>query len=143
MDAADLLVLGEDLVCPRCYALMAPAGAPSAPDEDAMAPPSAPAVAQAPARIEAAAAHRGSDMAHSGSDMAHSGPDMTHPPPDMARPGSRITGAWQRLERSIRAWATGRTWWVRAPLLVWFAWLLFRYWGDRTYQSIWHGINLG
>ena len=43
----------------------------------------------------------------------------------------------------IRAWAAGRSWLVRAPVLAWLAWLLFRYWDDRRYLSIWHGINLG
>ena len=43
----------------------------------------------------------------------------------------------------IRAWAAGRSWLVRAPVLVWMAWLLYRYWDDRRYLSIWHGINLG
>ena len=43
----------------------------------------------------------------------------------------------------IRSWAAGRSWLVRAPVLLWLAWLLFRYWDDRRYWSIWHGINLG
>ena len=35
-----------------------------------------------------------------------------------------------------------RPWLVRAPVLAWLGWLLIRYWDDRSYLSIWHGINL-
>lgn len=49
----------------------------------------------------------------------------------------------KRLEPQVRAWAAGKSWLVRAPLLAWLVWLLLHYWGDRTYLSIWHGINLG
>mgnify|MGYP006206390335 CR=1 FL=1 len=47
------------------------------------------------------------------------------------------------LGAEVRAWAPGRSWVVRAPVLLWLGWLLTRYWDDRTYFSIWHGINLG
>ena len=35
-----------------------------------------------------------------------------------------------------------RPWLVRAPVLAWLGWLLIRYWDDRSYLSIWHGIDL-
>lgn len=48
----------------------------------------------------------------------------------------------QRLDAMMRESAAGRSWIPRAALVVWMAWLASRYWNDRAYLSIWHGINL-
>jgi hypothetical protein len=47
-----------------------------------------------------------------------------------------------RLASSVRHWAAGRTWWVRAPVLVWLAWILVGYWDDPLNTTIFHGIDL-
>lgn len=64
---------------------------------------------------------------------------------------SRSDGAGSRSvsgssEHGIRAWAAervaGRSWWVRAPLLVVLAWILHHHLRDPGYASIFAGINL-
>lgn len=57
---------------------------------------------------------------------------------DRAAAGGRVG-----LSAAVAEWAAGRSWLVRAPVLAWLGWLLTRYWDDRSYFSIWHGINLG
>jgi hypothetical protein len=48
-----------------------------------------------------------------------------------------------RLRDDAAAWASGRSWLVRLPLLLWFAYILVRHWGDPMYQSLFKGLNLG
>lgn len=47
----------------------------------------------------------------------------------------------------VREWVAqrvrGHTWWVRAPLLLLFLWMLGGYLGDPMHTSIFEGINLG
>lgn len=54
---------------------------------------------------------------------------------------------WRRLLVSIladaRAWCHGREWWLRAPLVLYMAWIALRLTGDRAYHSLFGGINLG
>ena len=51
-------------------------------------------------------------------------------------PGTRVR-SW------IRERVAGRRWWLRAPLLLVFLWLLRGHLGDPTYTSIFQGVNLG
>lgn len=37
----------------------------------------------------------------------------------------------------------GRIWWLRAPLLIAFAWMLRGYLDDPLYRSVFEGVNLG
>ncbi len=48
----------------------------------------------------------------------------------------------ERLAASVREWARGRIWWVRAPVLLWMAWILVRYWDSPWYSTLWQGIDL-
>lgn len=48
-----------------------------------------------------------------------------------------------RLQEWIAERVRGQTWWLRAPLLVVFAWMLRGYLADPMYRSIFEGINLG
>jgi len=43
----------------------------------------------------------------------------------------------------IDHWCDGKLWQVRAPLLVFFAWIWVRHLRDPMYQSIFKGLNLG
>jgi hypothetical protein len=47
-----------------------------------------------------------------------------------------------RFVASVREWAAGRNWWVRAPVLLWMAWILVHYWDAPWYSTIFHGIDL-
>ncbi len=51
-------------------------------------------------------------------------------------------GVFTRLVTSVREWAAGRNWWVRAPVLLWMAWILVHYWSAPWYSTIFHGIDL-
>ncbi len=42
-----------------------------------------------------------------------------------------------------RRWARGRIPWIRLPLLLWFAWVLFQHLINPDYQSILDPLNLG
>jgi hypothetical protein len=53
-----------------------------------------------------------------------------------------VGSAGARLERSVRDWATGRSWWIRAPLLLWLGWILLRLWSDPAAPTIFRGIDL-
>ncbi len=71
--------------------------------------------------------------------QAESSPDAGSPPrPDVGSVG-RIAAA--------RAWIAarveGRKWWIRAPVLLVFLWLLRGYAADPMYSSIFDGVNLG
>lgn len=116
-DADDLFVLGEERLCARCYALLSPAGAGG--------------VAGSGPWSEAAS------RATSASVAGH----VPGAPAAGARPGSGV-GGLRGLEMSVRAWADGRYWWVRAPLLVWLAWILVHYWSAPWYHTVWGGLDL-
>lgn len=47
------------------------------------------------------------------------------------------------LHDEVAEWAHGRLWWVRAPLVLYFAYLGVRHLGDAEYTSLFGGINLG
>ena len=47
-----------------------------------------------------------------------------------------------RLTLSVREWAAGKNWWIRAAVLVWMAWILVHYWSAPWYSTIFQGINL-
>ncbi|MDX1673568.1 MAG: hypothetical protein R3314_02105 [Longimicrobiales bacterium] len=51
-------------------------------------------------------------------------------------------GIGDRVATSVRAWAAGRSAWVRLPLLLWMAWILVHYWGDPRYSTIFRGVDL-
>ena len=108
----DLIPVGERLVCPRCYALTTPA----------TLVPSGP-------RPDAESS-RGFDPA--------AAPVAASDAPASPQPVPRL----DRLRHSIRQWAAGRSWWIRAPVLAWMAWILFRYWDAPWYSTLWKGIDL-
>ena len=81
----------------------------------------------------------------------------TAPTPDLSR-GVVVAGAGMgaeaaeaplpvrrlaRLRAEALDWARGRNGWVRLPLLLWFAWILVRHLRDRSYDSLFGGLNLG
>lgn len=47
------------------------------------------------------------------------------------------------LHEEVAEWAEGRLWWVRAPLLLYFAYVGARHLADSEYASLFGGINLG
>lgn len=57
------------------------------------------------------------------------------------RRGARVRRRRVRVAASIRDRARG-LWWLRAPVLVWLAWILFRYWDAPSHQTIWAGVDL-
>lgn len=53
-------------------------------------------------------------------------------------------GFWRRLYREMQDCCDGRLWWTRAPLWLYFAYVLIRHWfqpGD--YRSLFDSLNLG
>lgn len=56
---------------------------------------------------------------------------------------SGASSARKRLRAWIAACVGGKTWWIRAPLLLIFLWMLKGYLDDPMYWSIFDGINLG
>jgi len=48
-----------------------------------------------------------------------------------------------RLRAEALDWVRGRNGWVRLPLLLWFACILVRHLRDRSYDSLFGGLNLG
>ena len=52
-------------------------------------------------------------------------------------------GSLARIRPWIAERVAGKTWWVRAPLLLIFLWMLRGYMNDPMYRSIFDGINLG
>jgi len=42
-----------------------------------------------------------------------------------------------------RDWCRGKIWYVRLPLLIWFAYLLLKYWSSPMYYGLLGGVNLG
>ena len=60
------------------------------------------------------------------------------------RPVPLTTGRFLlRLRDRLEAWCAGRSWAVRLPLLLWFAYILVRHWADPEYQSLFGPLNLG
>jgi hypothetical protein len=49
----------------------------------------------------------------------------------------------KRWIAQARAWAAGRNWLVRAPLLLWLAWIGVRQFGSAEYASLLGALNLG
>lgn len=47
------------------------------------------------------------------------------------------------LRDRVESWCAGRSWAVRLPLLLWFAYILARHWSDPEYQSLFGPLNLG
>jgi hypothetical protein len=43
----------------------------------------------------------------------------------------------------VTDWARGRAWYLRAPLLLWFAWIFKQHLADPFYSSLFGGLNLG
>ena len=67
-------------------------------------------------------------------ELQHGSP----PRPDVGSAGRIATArAW------IAARVEGRKWWIRAPVLLVFLWLLRGYAADPMYSSIFDGVNLG
>ncbi len=52
-------------------------------------------------------------------------------------------GFLARLRDEVDAWAAGRDWIVRAPLLVFLAYVGVRQFGDAEYASVFGALNLG
>jgi hypothetical protein len=52
-------------------------------------------------------------------------------------------GLLPRLAERAAAWAAGRNWIVRAPLVLWLAWIGVRQFGSAEYASLFGAINLG
>lgn len=117
---ADRLIEREGrAVCPRCWALEPPEPSTGS------------------ARL--------SRTARSG--IAGERPGITAPVPGRGGPapaagGRNARGLLRRVDRDVRDWARGRTWWVRAPILLWLAWILVRAWNDPAYRTLWSGIDL-
>ena len=52
-------------------------------------------------------------------------------------------GLAARLVAEASAWTAGRNWYVRAPLLVWLAYVGVRQFGSTEYASLFGAVNLG
>jgi hypothetical protein len=48
-----------------------------------------------------------------------------------------------RIAAEAAAWAAGRNWIVRAPIVLWLAWIGLRQCGSAEYASLFGAINLG
>jgi len=68
-----------------------------------------------------------------------SSPDAASQPHPEVRSGGWITAARAGIEARV----VGRRWWVRAPVLLVFLWMLRVYAADAMYSSIFDGVNLG
>ncbi len=53
-----------------------------------------------------------------------------------------MSGLVARLDATVRRWAAGRNWWIRAPVLLWLGWILVRYWDNPFATTIFQGIDL-
>ena len=60
-----------------------------------------------------------------------------------ATPPGRAAGGSARIRAWIGERVAGKRWWVRAPLLIIFLWMLGGYLKDPMYSSLFGGINLG
>ncbi len=50
---------------------------------------------------------------------------------------------FQAIVHDARAWCAGRSWPLRAPLLIWALWILSHHLRDPGYSSLFGGLNLG
>jgi hypothetical protein len=57
-------------------------------------------------------------------------------------PANTRAGVAGRVRRWAAENAAGKIWWVRAPLVLVLAWILWRHVGDRNHSSIFGGVNL-
>jgi hypothetical protein len=57
-------------------------------------------------------------------------------------PEAQPSFAW-RVRAEARAWAAGRNWPIRAPLVLWLAWIGVRQFGSAEYASLLAPLNLG
>ena len=71
--------------------------------------------------------------------QSKSSPDAASPPRPDVRSGGWITAARVGIEARV----VGRKWWMRAPVLLVFLWMLRGYAADPMYSSIFDGVNLG
>ncbi len=55
----------------------------------------------------------------------------------------RSSGWFTTVRLGIEARVQGRKWWIRAPVLLVFLWMLRAYAADPMYSSIFDGVNLG
>lgn len=55
----------------------------------------------------------------------------------------RGAGVWSRIVEDAEAWATGRNWMLRAPLVVFLVYVGVRQFGDAEYACIVSALNLG
>src|SRR5207248_483389 len=62
---------------------------------------------------------------------------------DVARDRVSPAGLVERVGVDVDAWATGKNPWVRAPLLLFFAYVGVRQFGDVEYACVFSAINLG
>ncbi|HSN68000.1 MAG TPA: hypothetical protein VLV48_02060 [Thermoanaerobaculia bacterium] len=61
--------------------------------------------------------------------------------PETRRGGLRPPGLW--FFEESRAWAAGRSWMVRAPLVLYLAYAVVRYIADEDYSSLFAPLSLG
>ncbi len=59
------------------------------------------------------------------------------------RPEVRSAGWIAAVRTGIEARVEGRNWWIRAPVLLVFLWMLRAYGADPMHSSIFDGVNLG
>ncbi len=116
--------LGDDVVCEACACL---AGA-------------RPAAAVAHAAKQEAAANPQAIPAFDG-DAGASRIAEELPPEEAVPTGMRPL--WKRVLEDIDDWCQGRAWFVRAPLVLYFAYAWWRHASDPMYASLFKGMNLG
>ena len=134
--AEDLVDVDGTPHCPRCFALASPVarrpadvtGAAGAESPRAFTVESLEAMAGAGSAVAGGSAEPGAGS-YRGEGAAAEG-------------GEAEPGGWQRFVASVREWAAGRYWWVRAPVLLWMAWILVHYWSAPWYSTVFRGIDL-
>lgn len=153
-------------LCPRCFALVTPAG--TGQGREGREARESPTVREGPGSRETTgggdagrepggvgrAGRRDGEISIEDFDAREAAPEAGRSAsPAGSRPdrasadaptGSRRVpaGPLTPLVGSIREWAGGRNWWIRAPLLLWLAWTLVQYWAAPWHRTIFHGIDL-
>ena len=56
--------------------------------------------------------------------------------------GPWLSARWGEWRAEVEEWCAGRSWLVRAPVLVWLAWVGVRHAEDSSYTSIFGPLNL-
>ena len=132
--ADDLVDVDGTPRCPRCFAL-------TSPDVRKPADAKGGAGADRPGAftVESLEARAGSGVA-GGREARGGGSFRGEEGPAVG--GGVEPGGWQRFVASVREWAAGRNWWVRAPVLLWMVWILVHYWDAPWYSTVFHGIDL-